>query len=841
MLISRYVRSTRGASKQRRDLINAEIKNLRDLLPLPDSVKTRLSYLHIMSLACVYTRKSNFFSQEEFSIGQSDGVTQRQISPLTDVQFDFTPAINGFIIVSNCQGKLLYISENVTEYLGHSMIDLLTQGGSVFDVIDERDHDIVRSQIRLYENTATGQTERAFFCRMNTSRSMRRQDNCSDNKVVHIRGRFHTSVPGSSWNPAPVFIGVCSPVSGTAKRMNDSAIFDTMVFMSHHTMDMKLQSASSSVFFHLGYTAEELYATSWYNLLYGEDDITGRTHHDYLIQQVQQGRQNSCEFVVRMKHKDGTTVNVCINASSRPDLADTPIICENRVISDNEMYYYKILQQNMVTESFSMSAINHHVFPIQSTNVQSSEIWPIDVPAEHNQHDFFPSVSDDNIAETGNSHYLTTPPPNLQETSQTPSPGATFSALKEATMELVRKRLKRRLSEQSSEEPLFKSCRFNETDEDDQRYDVKISTYSFPVASPFGSRFSRIENSNSSCMYPSGPSSTLNNLTGNMASIDGVQMISRLNEHFAPPPTPVTPSNCANSLDVMSSRAAPHLVLNNISLKSEISIPDSLLTPDPSPTIDTTGGSSITPRVQSRFTYNFSGAALEKDAQPRSLYDMDSAKQSVPDEEKTLSEEDLNTLRELAASLLNQTKSNQIKDSSKNVKRENLEEDVKHNIKCFGKLTGTGSREKDHCVPSEYSRVRDSETLQDSSLFSDQSPIYAHDSPLSTSSVGDAACLPSPTSVTSSPSSSSSAAGQPGTPSHNLESAEQLQLNLLINDQESITSEQSYSDQSDASSFIDELESYDMELISNPCNTSPSHGDLEFYELNTNADVSPFH
>lgn len=56
-------RSTKGASKARRDQINAEIRNLKDLLPISEADKARLSYLHIMSLACMYTRKSVFFTQ----------------------------------------------------------------------------------------------------------------------------------------------------------------------------------------------------------------------------------------------------------------------------------------------------------------------------------------------------------------------------------------------------------------------------------------------------------------------------------------------------------------------------------------------------------------------------------------------------------------------------------------------------------------------------------------------------------------------------------------------------------------------------------------------------------
>lgn len=56
-------KSTKGASKLRRDLINAEIANLRDLLPLPASTRQRLSQLQLMALVCVFLRKANYFQR----------------------------------------------------------------------------------------------------------------------------------------------------------------------------------------------------------------------------------------------------------------------------------------------------------------------------------------------------------------------------------------------------------------------------------------------------------------------------------------------------------------------------------------------------------------------------------------------------------------------------------------------------------------------------------------------------------------------------------------------------------------------------------------------------------
>lgn len=56
-------KSTRGASKMRRDLINNEIVKLRDLLPLPSTTRQRLSQLQLMALVLVYVRKCNYFDQ----------------------------------------------------------------------------------------------------------------------------------------------------------------------------------------------------------------------------------------------------------------------------------------------------------------------------------------------------------------------------------------------------------------------------------------------------------------------------------------------------------------------------------------------------------------------------------------------------------------------------------------------------------------------------------------------------------------------------------------------------------------------------------------------------------
>ena len=61
-------RSNKGASKQRRDQINGEISVMRDLLPLPESARQRLSQLQIMSLSCVFIRKCNVLQKSKCTV-----------------------------------------------------------------------------------------------------------------------------------------------------------------------------------------------------------------------------------------------------------------------------------------------------------------------------------------------------------------------------------------------------------------------------------------------------------------------------------------------------------------------------------------------------------------------------------------------------------------------------------------------------------------------------------------------------------------------------------------------------------------------------------------------------
>ncbi|XP_056326957.1 neuronal PAS domain-containing protein 4-like [Danio aesculapii] len=347
---SKRFRSTKGASKARRDQMNSEIRSLRALLPI--SPEHRLSYLHSMSITCTYFRKSvelrgvcdaTVSAVCEESTGVSavnkcvlqECVPQECVSqecvlqecvPQECVLQECVPqecvlqALPGFIVAFTADGKLLYVSENVHEYLGLSMVDVL-QSDSFFDMLDRSDVEALRNVLA----DAGPSAERSVVCRMLVSKALRLRSSCCP-LLVRLRLRDG------------VCVSLCRP---TADRLpaHDAD------FHTHHSADMRFTSASSSVLFHLGFSAEELIGRSWYELLHPDDLRHAADRHATLLTAA------DAEMLIRVQCKDLTWVWMYTHASATAE-RDAISSC-NYIISAAEAVY---LQQRLSSSSSSSSS-----------------------------------------------------------------------------------------------------------------------------------------------------------------------------------------------------------------------------------------------------------------------------------------------------------------------------------------------------------------------------------------------------------------------------------------------------------------------------------------------------
>jgi len=343
--MSSTFRSTKGASKQRRDLINTEILNLRDLLPLPEAARQRLSQLQIMSLANVYIRKCNYFGKM-FQNGNGGSLPG---SLPTDNNFEFPQTLTGFVLVTTREGKLLYISENVTEYLGHSMVDMMTQGDSLYDIIDKRDHTTVQSNLLSNvtdtSDDVTPTAERTFFCRMSVARSFRRQAGFGEHKMMHVRGHFIQPSVRDHYGSQPVFMAMCSPLI-TPEVKESLGQHNTMTFQTVHGLDMKTLEVAPNGEHHLGYTESEMFGRSWYEMLHPADIHEAKEKH---VQLIKSSHEMGCMLTVRLQTKAGGWVWVNIVMHIRQpfvcDNGDPAIVCINHVINEKEAELFKMQSQ----------------------------------------------------------------------------------------------------------------------------------------------------------------------------------------------------------------------------------------------------------------------------------------------------------------------------------------------------------------------------------------------------------------------------------------------------------------------------------------------------------------
>ncbi|XP_074844488.1 neuronal PAS domain-containing protein 4-like [Carettochelys insculpta] len=310
-------RSTKGASKARRDQINAELQTLRSLLPISAQDKERISYLHTMALVCLHIRGAKIFPSDS-----------SECAPAT-THLELLSSLPGFIIALSADGKLAYISENVAHLLGFSVVELLAQGDSIFDLLDGSSHEAV--QEKLHSAQEQPGTEIVFVSEMRTSRSFRLR--YGGNRAVAVKGRFLT-LHGMTSSSILTFVGFCTPIA----QLSDygGGISYDAPFQTQHTLDMKITDVTESVIYHLGYRREELIGQSWYSLLHPTDVPAAAAQHESLICDTQKCNQH---LIVRLLCKDLSWSWMQIIASKEYERGSEIISCNNFCLSEQEAQY----------------------------------------------------------------------------------------------------------------------------------------------------------------------------------------------------------------------------------------------------------------------------------------------------------------------------------------------------------------------------------------------------------------------------------------------------------------------------------------------------------------------
>nr|CAI5864622.1 unnamed protein product [Callosobruchus analis] len=184
-------------------------------------------------------------------------------------------SLEGFVIVLSNDGDFIYLSENVSNYLGISQIDLM--GQNVFEFSHPCDHDEIRDVI-----SGKSQEEfnipRSIFIRLkctltNKGRSVNLKS--ATYKVIHCTGHMlnspsiKTEADETTAKVQSCFLAVGQPIPHPS---NIEAPLPKQTFLTKHSLDMKFIHADDEFMKNiLGYEQSDLIGKSVYEYHHAMD------------------------------------------------------------------------------------------------------------------------------------------------------------------------------------------------------------------------------------------------------------------------------------------------------------------------------------------------------------------------------------------------------------------------------------------------------------------------------------------------------------------------------------------------------------------------------------------
>ncbi|XP_021930800.1 endothelial PAS domain-containing protein 1-like isoform X2 [Zootermopsis nevadensis] len=334
---------SRDAARFRRCRETEIFTDLAQALPMPQSTVSQLDKASIMRLAISYLKVRSLLNLLPESCKTKLDSTN---DPL------FLRALEGFLLVVSADGDMIFLSENINEYLGITQIDLM--GHSIYEFSHPCDHDEIRDILSI-KSPLLPVIPRSFFIRMKctlTSKGRNVNLKSATYKVIHCTGHVLTS-PSSCKKEVRTECGAESDKNNNNQQQqqhqhclvaigepiphpsNIEIPLDHQTFLSKHSLDMKFTYADDRIGDFLGYNPEELLGKSVYEY-----------HHALDSEAVEKGfkslfSKGQCETgIYRFLAKNGGYVWVLTQATliygNKTVQKPHSVVCVNFVVSGIE-------------------------------------------------------------------------------------------------------------------------------------------------------------------------------------------------------------------------------------------------------------------------------------------------------------------------------------------------------------------------------------------------------------------------------------------------------------------------------------------------------------------------
>ncbi|XP_060711956.1 hypoxia-inducible factor 1-alpha-like isoform X2 [Hemiscyllium ocellatum] len=256
-------------------------------------------------------------------------------------------------MVLTAEGDIVYLSENVSQYLGLSQLDLI--GHSVFDFVHPCDEEELKDLVTPHHAPLLKQevqTERDFFLRMKstlTSRGRTVAVKSASWKVLHCTGHMKRCVfPDSGFpdSPKTFLVMICEPIPHPS---NIEISLDNKTFLSQHSLDMKFTYCDQKITDLIGYQPKAMLGHTSYEFYHSLDANHMTKTHRILLSK---GQVISPQY--RFLARSGGYVWLRTQAStisSSKSNQPQSIICINSVLSNvmEESVTFSLGQTRLLT------------------------------------------------------------------------------------------------------------------------------------------------------------------------------------------------------------------------------------------------------------------------------------------------------------------------------------------------------------------------------------------------------------------------------------------------------------------------------------------------------------
>ncbi|XP_030765742.1 hypoxia-inducible factor 1-alpha isoform X3 [Sitophilus oryzae] len=318
---------SRDAARSRRSRETEIFTDLGNALPLTTEQISHLDKASVMRLAISYLRV-----RDMINLMTVLPVKDKLMQTVKDESV-FLKSLEGFVLVLSSEGDFVYLSENVSDYLGISQVDLM--GQNVFEYSHPCDHDEIRD-ILSAKTMEDGETPKSFFIRLKctlTSKGRSVNLKSATYKVIHCTGHIikDTADDDKKSQLSTCLVAIGQPIPHPS---NIDTPLPRQTFLTKHSMDMKFTDADDKFMMDiLGYTPEDLIGKSVYDYHHAMDSDSIGSAFKCLFSKGQ------CETNrYRFLAKTGGYVWVVTQATLIYDKVHKPqsVVCVNYVISGVE-------------------------------------------------------------------------------------------------------------------------------------------------------------------------------------------------------------------------------------------------------------------------------------------------------------------------------------------------------------------------------------------------------------------------------------------------------------------------------------------------------------------------